>query len=138
MRARLVQSIEAVAGLRPRLRQEVEGQVVELAVAIGRRILHRQLTIDPTAISGLVRSVLDGISLRELVCVRAHPALAPTVQIELERIGVPVAVRVEADPSLEAGGLLLETTSGVLDASVQTQIDEVSRGFADLLSSSTR
>lgn len=133
LRARLVQSIEAVAGFRPRLRQEAERQVVELALAVARRILRREVSIDPGAVGGLVRSALDSLSLREVVSVRCHPSFSSFIQTGLERLGAPVAIRVEPDPGLEAGGVVIETTHGALDASVQVQLAEIERGFADLL-----
>jgi flagellar assembly protein FliH len=133
LRARLVQSIEAVAGFRPRLRQEAERQVVELALAVARRILRREVSIDPEAVGGLVRSALDNLSLREVVSVRCHPSFATSIQAGLERLGAPVAIRVEPDPGLEAGGVVIETAHGALDASVNVQLAEIERGFADLL-----
>lgn len=136
LRGQLIRSIESIAALRPKLRREAEGQLVELALAIGRRVLHRELTVDPSAIAGLVRSALDGLTLRELVGVRAHPALAPAIEAEIRRAGAPTAVRIEADQSLEAGAVLIETTYGVLDASISTQLEEIERGFSDLLSNS--
>ena len=130
---RLLQSIESVATLRPRLRLEAERQVVELAIAVARRVLRRQITIDPDAVAGLVRSALDGLSLREVVSIRCHPASTTSIQTGLERLGAPPALRIEPDPSLEAGAVLVETTYGVLDASVTTQLEEIERGFTDLI-----
>lgn len=133
LHSRLVQSIEALAGFRPRLRQEAERQVVELALAVARRILRREVNIDPEAVGGLVRSALDKLSLREVVSVRCHPSFAAFIQVGLERLGAPVAIRVESDPGLEAGGVVIETAHGSLDASVNVQLEEIERGFADLL-----
>jgi flagellar assembly protein FliH len=130
---RLLQSIESVATLRPRLRLEAERQVVELAIAVARRVLRRQITIDPDAVAGLVRSALDDLSLREVVSIRCHPASTASIQAGLERLGAPPALRIEPDPSLEAGAVLVETTYGVLDASVTTQLEEIERGFTDLI-----
>lgn len=130
---RLLQSIETIATFRPRLRLEAERQVVELAIAVARRVLRRQITIDPDAVAGLVRSALDGLSLREVVSVRCHPASASSIQAGLERLGAPPALRIEPDSSLESGAVLIETTYGVLDASVATQLEEIERGFTDLI-----
>lgn len=134
---RLLQSIESIATLRPRLRLEAERQVVELAIAVARRVLRRQITIDPDAVAGLVRSALDGLSLREVVSVRCHPASAASIQAGLERLGAPPALRIEPDPSLESGAVLVETTYGALDASVTTQLEEIERGFSDLIQPAT-
>ena len=57
-----------------RIRRESEEELVELSIAIARRILHRELTLDPEAVRGLVKAALDRIGSRELSRVRVHPA----------------------------------------------------------------
>ncbi len=136
LHARLARSIEEVATLRPRLRIEAERQVVELSLLVAKRILRREISLDPAAVAGLVRSALDGLSLREVVCIRCHPSSAGFLQPVLERLGAPPSIRLEPGPGLETGAALIETVSGVLDASVSTQLEEIERGFVDLLESS--
>jgi flagellar assembly protein FliH len=40
---------------------------------------------------------------------------------------------VTPDPGLERGAAVLETARGELDASIETQLAEIERGFADLV-----
>ena len=65
---RLVRSIDEISGLRPRLRREAEGDLVQLALAIARRILSRELSVDPDAMRGLVLGKIGRASCRERVC----------------------------------------------------------------------
>lgn len=131
--ARLARSIEDLALVRRRLHVEAEHDVVKLAVAIGRRILNRELSVDPEAILGLVHSGLAKLDSRELHTVCVHPADAQRVREELERLALPKRVDVTADPALERGAILFETARGVLDASVNAQFEEIERGLADAL-----
>jgi len=48
-------------------------------------------------------------------------------------MGLPQRVEVVADPGLERGAAILESSRGALDVSVETQLAEVERGFADLI-----
>jgi flagellar assembly protein FliH len=50
-----------------------------------------------------------------------------------EKMGVPHRIEVVADPGLAPGSVVLESERGTLDASVGTQLDEIERGFADLV-----
>lgn len=129
----LQQSIAQIASMRPTLRRQAELQVVELALAVAKRILRRQITVDPEAVMGLVRSALDAISVREIVQIRVHPSQHGAIAAMLERMGVPPGVRVEGDSALEAGGVVIETERGSMDCSVFTQLDEIERGFADII-----
>jgi hypothetical protein len=47
MNHKLARTIEELTGLRQRFRHEAEGDVVALALATARRILHRELTVEP-------------------------------------------------------------------------------------------
>lgn len=125
--------IAEMAALRPRLRREAERQVVDLAIAVARRILRRQITVDPDAVAGLVRTALEHVSLREIVEIRVHPSQQRIVTEVLDRMGSPGGLRVEGDAALESGALLIETHRGTMDCSVFTQLDEIERGFTDLL-----
>jgi flagellar assembly protein FliH len=58
---------------------------------------------------------------------------APMVQQFLEKMGLPRRVEVIADPGLERGAVILDSARGMLDASVETQLSEIERGFADLV-----
>ena len=51
---RLTRSIQEIANLRARLRREAEADVVQLALAIARRVIHREVAADPDALRGLV------------------------------------------------------------------------------------
>jgi flagellar assembly protein FliH len=129
---KLARSIEDVARLRPRLLRESEAELVELAMSIARRILRRELSVDAEALQGLVRSVLDKLSTREICRIRAHPELEPGIRRCLER-ETQSGINVIGDATLERGGILVETSRGKLDASLETQLGEIGRGLADRL-----
>ncbi|MBL8173839.1 MAG: hypothetical protein JNK48_04170 [Bryobacterales bacterium] len=128
-----VRSISDLASLRARLRREAEQDVIRLASAMARRILRRELSIDPEAIAGLLKTAFDRLDMREASRIRVRPEDRDAVCAHLSRIGSPQRIDVVADPSLERGALLLECSRGQLDASVETQLEEIERGFADLL-----
>lgn len=130
---RLSRTVEDIAGLRPRMRHEAEEDVVKLAVAIARRILYREITVDSGALLGLVRASLDKLDGRELHRIRANAQDAVIIQQHLQQIGLPYKIEVFADPSLARGAAIFETAHGALDASVDTQLNEIERGFADLV-----
>lgn len=131
--ARLARSVEEVAGLKPRLRAEAERELVAISLAIARRVLRRELHVDPDAVLGLAKAALEKAALREVTEIRLHPAHAPAVRAHLARIGAPQGIRVHEDSSLEPGAVLVETARGAIDASLETQLDEIGRGLADAL-----
>ncbi len=130
---RAARATAELAGLRRRLRQQAEEDLVRLAVAIARRILRRELSTDPQALLGLVKAALERIDAREVLRLRVHPEDARTLESSFADLGVPERIEVLADRRLERGALLIETERGELDGSVDTQLAEIERGLADLI-----
>src|SRR5260370_28844335 len=133
MNGRLARTIEELTGLRQRFRHEAEEDLVALALAIARRILYRELTMAPESLLGLVKAALEKIDGRELHSVRVRPEDAAMIQQHFEKRGLPQRVQVIADPGLERGAAILDSSRGALDASVETQFAGIERGFADLV-----
>jgi len=129
---RLASGIQEIAGLRPQLMREAAAELVELSLAIARRILHRELSVDPAALEGLVGVALQKLPAQGICGIRLHPELEPGVRQALAREGrggLPLV----ADGTLERGAILIETAHGKLDASLETQLAEIGRGLADRL-----
>lgn len=105
---------------------------MELALGIARRVLHRELSVDPGAVDGLVRCALEKLGAQEICRVRVHPEIEPAVRQALAAKGRG-GLALIADGTLQRGALLVETTRGKLDASLETQLAEIGRGLADRL-----
>lgn len=129
----LGRSLATLSTLRSRIREEAEGDLLKLAISIARRVLHRELTLDPESIEGLIRVALDKLQSRELCCVRVHPDQEQAIRKSLERFSNSQKVELITDPSLQCGDVLFETAHGNLDASIESQLREIDRGLADRL-----
>jgi flagellar assembly protein FliH len=129
---RLAQAVKQLADVRPRLCKEAETDLLRLAMAIAQRILHRQLTVDPAALEALVRVSLDRMGRQEQIRVRVSGAFADAVRTILGKLSSR-PIEVAEDGNLEAGSLIFETSRGLLDASIHSQLDEIERGLIDRL-----
>ena len=130
---RLSRSIDELAHMRPQLRKDAEGDMLKLALAIARRVLRRELAIDPDALHGLVLGALEKLHGQEVCRVRVHPSQAASITACLKGSDAGQAIEVAPDPSREPGAVIFETSRGNLDASVDSQLQEIERGLADRL-----
>ena len=130
---RLARSIEDLGQMRARLRREAETDILRLAMAIARRVLRREMAADPDALRGLVLSALEKLRMQDICRARVHPSHAAQLTAWLRQSAGGAAVEVVADPSGEPGSLIFETERGDLDASVESQLQEIERGLADRL-----
>ncbi len=126
----LSRSIEQLALHRGKVQREAEPELVRLSMAIARRILRRELSMDPEALLGLVKAGLERIESADLHRVRVHPEHASILAGLLE--GAARRVEIAADPGLPVGAVIFETSRGSLDTGLETQLKEIERGFADL------
>jgi flagellar assembly protein FliH len=130
---RLAQTVEEIASLRSRLRREAEADTVKLALAIARRVIRRELAVDPETLHGLVLAALEKLQAQEICRVRVHPGQVSAVAALLRKAAGGVAIEVVPDGSRDPGAAVFETERGNLDASVESQLGEIERGLADAL-----
>ena len=129
----LRQFMQEMKTVSPQVRRQTEEQLVRLSISVARRILHRELTVDSEALQGLIKAALKKLEGRTIQRVRTDPQSAGTLRVAMDRVGMPTAVRVIEDPTLPRGSLLIDFPNGQLDASVETQLSEIERGFVDVV-----
>lgn len=125
----LGRSIEQLALHRAKIQREAEPELVRLALAIARRIMRRELTVDPDSLQGLLKAGLEKIESAEAHRVRVNPEHASTVAALLEGSARPIEVT--SEPGLPVGAVIFETSRGSVDVGMETQLKEIERGFAD-------
>lgn len=128
---RVAASMAQVLEAKGRMLEQAQSEVVDLALEIARRVLHRELTTDPGAIEGVVRAALQKLTAQEITRVRVDAISQEAVQQALARHRHGPAIEVVTDPTLGRGSLIFEIHNGSLDASIETQLREIERGFAD-------
>ena len=128
--ANVVAELEAT---RKELRAEAEQAAVALALEVARRILHREIAADREAILGLIKAAFQKSGANETRRIRLAPEDAEMLRENLGRLNLPTGLEIAQDRSLPRGSAIFETSRGELDASVDTQLAEIERGFADVL-----
>jgi flagellar assembly protein FliH len=132
---KLAAAVAEVAGVRAATIHRAETDTVKLAIEIARRVLHRELTVDPSALEALIKAALEKLQSQEVYRVRVHPDQEKVVRRCLEQMGRSDAVTVIGDPVQPKGGAIFEISRGTLDASVDTQLSEIERGLTDQMES---
>jgi flagellar assembly protein FliH len=110
--------------------RRAEADTVRLAIEIARRVLHRELSLDISALEALIKAAIAKLQNQEIFRVRIHPDQEKLMRACLQQAG-RAAVEIVADPSLSKGGASFEISRGTLDASVDTQLREIENGLTD-------
>ena len=130
MLRRLAQSIDELRSLRATMIRQTEQQMVQLSLAIARRILRREATVDEDLLVAMARVALERLGDSGSATIRLNPDdFGHTVQRHGDH-WAGARVRVIADPSVSRGGCIVESDFGLIDASVDAQFEQVARSFA--------
>jgi len=129
---RLADSVTEVLSMRADIRHGAEQDVVQLALLIARRVMHRQLTVDTDALTAIARVAFDRLTRSESYRVTVHPRFAAAITQGLAAVHGS-RVQVDPDPACALGALIVHSADGTIDASIDTQLEEIERGLTDRL-----
>ncbi|MBI5454987.1 MAG: hypothetical protein HY956_10180 [Deltaproteobacteria bacterium] len=121
--------LEALSTLKETLHKPCEDEMVELCVAISRKVLQRELEIKKEGIVDCVRTALKSVVAGGEITIKVNPKdqdILLSHKGELARYGDGVkGVKVEADESVSRGGCLVDTNFGEIDASIDSVMAEI-------------
>jgi type III secretion protein L len=110
----------------------VEKDLLRLAVKIAEKILGREIKGNREAIVDIVANALRQARRNEMITVRVNPADLPVMEEhgqKLERAGREQFLDVVPDPQVTAGGCVIESESGAIDAQLETQLRVLERAL---------
>jgi len=111
----------------------VEAEVVQLALAIAGKILHREAQVDPMLVAAIVHLALGQLKDGSSASIRVRPDQAGRWRQHLASLPLTLSVKVVEDAELDKGDCVLDTELGTVNFSLDAQLKEVERGFFDVL-----
>ena len=109
---------------------KVEAEVVKLALSIAAKILHREAQVDPLMVAGIVKVAVQKLQQNTKVLVRVRPE---DVVKWKAFFSSNQNIQIVEDASLQPMACVLETEAGSAVMSVDSQLQEIEKGFFDLL-----
>lgn len=127
---------EAVKSAQASLTAALEGakpQVVRMALRVAEKVLRRRLETTPEAMLPMVDEALRSLQGQQQtrIVLRVHPADQPVLESRrqhwLERHPAISSLQIVVDESMSRGGCRIESEFGMVDATVETQIEVIER-----------
>jgi flagellar biosynthesis/type III secretory pathway protein FliH len=122
-------SIAELAESHKGLVEAMEKQTVQLALEISRKIVQRELTMDPDLVSALATVALKRTSGHQSIALRVSRHDFGRVRVAVANVNT--AIDVKDDATLERGDFVIETGQTFLDGRVSGQIDTIGRALFD-------
>ena len=119
----LERAIEEMASARGEILAQTASQLAELAVLIARRVIARELSVEPAIVQGLVREGLETLSQRDHVQVRLGAGFAELAKDISERFtNQSCSCDVRIDNTLSQWGCVVQTDMGSVDESIEARL----------------
>ena len=108
--------------------------ILEISVDIAKTIIKKELETDPQVILNTIIDVLKSVSKNEpKVSIRVKPQAVEFVKDSIPNItyeyGIESKINIIADPSIEDGGCVFQTNNGIVDASIDTQLEIIKKAL---------
>lgn len=125
-------AMEEFLAQRESLLVESRRGVIELAVAIAERVVHRAIELDTAAVEVQLREVLSLVAAPATLIVRIHPDDEELVRDVVPRLREKfvggIHMRLQTDSTVSRGSCAVRTLGGSsIDATVETQLDRIVR-----------
>jgi flagellar assembly protein FliH len=126
---RYEKSLAELAASHKQMAQQMEEQTVRLALEIARKIVQRELAVDPDLLTTLATVALKRVASHQSITLKLS-------RTDFERgraaiASVNPAVTVKEDLALERGDFAIETGQTHLDGKLSSQIDTIGRALLD-------
>ena len=136
----LQQGLLQLNNIRQETYQKIETEVVELALAIARKIICREIEVDKEVVVCVAREALANVKDPGKIKIKMNPSdlqfINETKYQLSELIGNIDNVTLTAEESIQSGGCVIETDLGEIDARIEKQLQAVEETFRSALENS--
>jgi flagellar assembly protein FliH len=129
MLRRLTESLDQVAALRAQVIRDTERQMVQLALAIARRIIQREVSLNHDMLIAIARVAMERLGEGAQLTIRLNPEDHTAVTAAGAEQWARAQVAVVADARLPRGGCRIESNLGIVDAGIDAQLNEVAQAL---------
>ena len=127
--SQLLATIRAAAQSGQQLRDALvagaERQVVELALEVARKILGHRARMEPELVLEMARKAMARTNYEEIVRIRVNPDQLALTGAMFAKLPDGADLLAEGDAGIDLGGCVVDTRAGMIDARLDTQVDQV-------------
>jgi type III secretion protein L len=133
----LAETVAQASARMAHIEAQVVPQLKDLAVAIAKRILGKELSMHPEQVVAIVRQALaEKARQRTEIFLRVHPEDLALLRTEkhalLEVLSRAKEIGLREDPNVQRYGVVIETDAGTIDAQLETQLAVFERVLKDV------
>lgn len=128
-------SSEQILSLREKVMRDSEEELLNLVMLMARKVILREISQNRNILASIVHNAIAGLPEQDEITVRLHPddyALVNNAALELIPAGVNrTRMLLKSDSTVSIGCCKVETAMGVIDATLDAQLDELYRSLKE-------
>jgi flagellar assembly protein FliH len=129
----LEQAVVHIQNMRNEIYHTLEREVVELALAIARKVVCQEVKTNKDVVVCVAKEALSRVEAPGIIKIRINPADFQFIQETKNQISTLLEhvdkVTFEAEDSISSGGCVIETNLGEIDARIEKQLRVVEEMF---------
>jgi flagellar assembly protein FliH len=138
----LHQALVQVQNLRQEMHQAIEKEVVELSLAIARKVVCQEVATNKDVVLGVAKEALSKVKVPGQITVKLNPSDLQVIndtKSHLNHLKNQIDnVSFEPEETIPCGGCLIETTMGKIDARLEKQFEVLEEVFQTELQKSAQ
>lgn len=116
---------------------EIAPDVLEISLDIAKKIIKREVSENPEILLDNIKSILKGLSKEETkIILKVNPSQVSMLKQEMpeavQTAGLEAKVIIVPDENTMEGGCLITTSNGVIDATLETQLEIISQALKEV------
>lgn len=114
-------------GYKDEIFNKVSDCIYDISIEIAKKILNKELETDKNSIISIIKKAVEEINpIENKIILKVMPKDVEIVKNKLPEIfsenGFEAAISVVPDKNIADGGVIVETSNGIIDATIQTQL----------------
>ncbi len=114
---------------------DMEPQLLNLVLLLTRKVTGEEVSTNPAIIEHTIARAVRQLAGRAKINLRVAPEdydkAKQLSDAQLQHTDSILSVEVEASPTIAKGGCLIETDTGIIDATIETQLAEIEKIIED-------
>jgi len=132
--------LEQFRNIRQEAYQRIEKEVVELALAIAKQVICREISLDREIVVCVAREALTKVDDPGKIKIKMSPSdlqFINETKYQLSNLIENIDnVTLEAEDSIQNGGCIIESDLGEIDARIEKQLQAVEESFRSVMEKS--
>lgn len=121
-------------GLKDEVVKEISRDILDISVKIAEKIIKKEIESDHTILLDSIQDVLSNIAKNEArVTIKVSPDELEYAKENIDEIlsnsNLDAKILVKQDKTLTQGSVIVETSNGIVDATLETQLEIIKEAF---------